>query len=68
MTKSGLRQSIGDPGVFYTKEIIIATHVDDMAAFAPKKDNIDKTESTIEQHVELKKLGQPTKLLEMELT
>lgn len=67
MTKSRLCQSIGDSGVFYTKEIIIATHVDDMAAFASKKDDIDKTESKIEQHVKLEKLGQPIKLLGMEL-
>ena len=70
MTKSGLRQCIGDPGVFKTKEpdyAIIATHVDDMAIFAPKETTITKIESAIEQHVELEKLGLPTKLLGMEL-
>ena len=69
MIKSGLQQSIGDPGVFFKeKTIIIATHVDDMAAFAPKREDLDKVESRIEQHVELEKLGMPTKLLGMELT
>ena len=69
MTKSGLVQSIGDPGVFLKKgSIIIATHVDDMAAFSLNKETITTTESAIEQHVELEKLGQPTKLLGMELT
>ena len=44
VAKSGLQQSIGDRGVFFKKEkekkepaIIIATHVDDMAVFAPKE-------------------------------
>ena len=68
MTKSGLRQSIGDPGVFYKEGLIIATHVDDMAAFAPKTNSLDKIEAKIECHVELEKLGIPTKLLGMELT
>ena len=73
MGKSGLQQSIGDPGVFYKKgeklpDIIIATHVDDMAAFATKETTIKEAESAIEQHVELEKLGLPTKLLGMELT
>ena len=67
MTKSGLRQCIGDPGVF-TGPVTIATHVDDMAGFATTGEDLDKIESAIEQHVELEKLGQPTKLLGMELT
>ena len=68
MTKSGLQRSIGDPEVFYKKgSIIIATHVDDMAAFAPKESTITTTELAIEQYVELEKLGQPSKLLGMEL-
>ena len=71
MTKSGLQQCIGDPGVFKGRNpnsVIIATHVDDMAAFAPIERNLDETELAIEQYVELEKLGQPTKLLGMELT
>ena len=48
--------------------IVIVTHVDDMAAFVPKETTIKETESAIEEHVELEKLGQPTKLLGMELT
>ena len=69
MMKSGLSQCIGDPEVFLKKgSIIIATHVDDMAAFAPIESSIRETELAIEQHVELEKLGQPTKLLGMELT
>ena len=73
MNKAGLQQSIGDPRVFFKKEhkgpsIIIATHVDDMAAFAPNEATITIIESAIEEHVELEKLGQPAKLLGMELT
>ena len=68
MRKSGLQQSVGDPGVFFTKEIIIATHVDDMAAFTNKRQSLDQVQASIEQHVELEKLGTPTKLLGMELT
>ena len=68
MTKSGLLQSIGDPGVFFKKRsIIMATHVDDMAAFAPEKPTIEEIESKIKHHVELEKLGTPAKLREMEL-
>ena len=71
MTKFGLQQCIGDPGVFKMKHpdfAIIATHVDDMAIFAPKETTITTIELAIEQHVELEKLGIPTKLLGMELT
>ena len=74
MTKSGLQQCIGDPGVFKRGKpndpnfTIIATHVDDMAGFATNKGSLDKVESAIEQHVELEKLGTPAKLLGMELT
>ena len=69
MGKAGLQQSIGDPGVFLKREaIIIATHVDDMAAFAPDEGTITTTESMIEKYVELEKLGQPAKLLGMELS
>ena len=73
MKKSGLQQSIGDPGVFFKKgtkgpTIIIATHVDDMATFAPLETTINEIEASIEQHVELEKLGIPAKLLGMELT
>ena len=38
-----------------------------MAAFASKEADLDKAETMVEQHVELEKLGQPTKLLRMEL-
>ena len=60
MTKSGLHQSIGDSGVFFRKgeikrpSIIIATHVDDMAAFAPIESTIRETELAIEQHANSK--------------
>ena len=44
MNKSGLVQSVGDPGVFLKrKSIIIATHVDDMAAFSPNEEIITAT-------------------------
>ena len=70
MTQVGLRQSIGDPGCFYNQKtgLIISTHVDDMMAVAPKKDQLNDIEVAIEHHVELDKLGIPTKLLGMELT
>ena len=74
MKKSGLQQSIGDLGVFCKKgkerepAIMIATHVDDMAVFTPKETTIQEAKTAIGQHVELKKLGQPTKLLGMELS
>ena len=71
MAKSRLQQCIGDPGVFKRKgldQIIIATHVDDMAAFSPSKKILEEVESKIEQYVELEKLGILTKLLGMELT
>ena len=67
MNKSGLRQCIGDPGVF-TGSVTIATHVDDMAGFATTKEALDKIELAIEKHIELEKLGIPTKLPGMELT
>ena len=67
MVKSGLRQCIGDPGVF-TRTITIATHMDDMAGFATTAEALDKIEVSMEKHVELEKLGTPTKLLGMELT
>ena len=67
MTKSGLRQCIGNPGVF-TGLVTIATHVDDMAGFATTEEALNNIELAIEQHVELERLGTPTKLLGMELT
>ena len=68
MNKAGLQQSIGDPGVFFKKGVIIATHVDDMAAFTNNQQSLDQVQTSIERQVELEKLGIPTKLLGMELT
>ena len=71
MTKSGLQQCIGDPGVFQMKHpdlAIVTTHVDDMAIFAPKEATITTIELAIERYVEHEKLGTPAKLLGMELT
>lgn len=69
MTKSGLQQSIEDPGVFFRNQaIIIATHIDYMATISPNQEIIKETESTISQYVELEKLRTPSKLLGMELT
>ena len=45
MTKSGIHQCIGDPGVFQKKKpnfAIIATHVDDMAIFCPREETISE--------------------------
>ena len=70
MNQVKLRQSIGDPGCFYNHEtgLIISTHVDDMMAVAPIEQYLNDIEMAIEHHVELDKLGIPTKLLGMELT
>ena len=70
MTKTAhLTQCIGDPGCFYSTErsIIISTHVDDMAGYGSPKALL-AFEKVVELEVELEKLGQPTKLLGMELT
>ena len=48
MNKSGLQQSIGDPGVFFKEGIIIATHVDDMAAFTNDQQSLDQVQASIE--------------------
>ena len=69
MTQVGLQQSMGDPGCFYNQNlgIIIRTHVDDMMAVTPTESQLDDIEKAIEHHVELDKLGNPKKLLGMEL-
>ena len=63
---AGLQQSISDPGCFYGPEIIISTHVDDMAGYGSARALYD-FESNVEKEVELEKLGQPAILLGMEL-
>ena len=68
MVRIGLQQSIGDPGCFHKNGLIISTHVDDMMAIVPTERQLNDIEIAIEQHVELDKLGIPTKLLGMELT
>ena len=74
MTNVGYVQCIGDPGCFYSKETknggpnaIISTHVDDMAGYGTPAALL-AFEKAVELEVELEKLGQPTKLLGMELT
>ena len=67
MTNAGYTQLIGDPGCFQGDNIIISTHVDDMAGYGTPK-ALTTFEKAIELEVELEKLGQPTKLLGMELT
>ena len=70
MINAGYTQSIGDPGCFYQGQparIVISTHVDDMAGYGPPH-LLAAFEKAIEKEVELEKLGQPTKLLGMELT
>ena len=74
MANAGYIQCIGDPGCFYSQEIsktgipivIISTHVDDMARYRTPA-ALTAFEKAVETEVELDKLGQPTKLLGMEL-
>ena len=69
MTTAGLTQCMGDPGCFYLPEhlqLIVNTHVDDMAGYGTPE-TLLAFEKAMEQEVELEKLGQPTKLLGMEL-
>ena len=73
MTKAGYTQCTGDPGCFYHStpsgipKAIISTHVDDMAGYGTPEALLE-FEKAVELEVELEKLGQPTKLLGMELT
>ena len=67
ITAAGLTQCIGDPGCFKGPGIIVSTHVDDMAGYGTPK-ALTAFEKAVETEVELEKLGQPTKLLGMELT
>ena len=67
MTNAGLSQCIGDPGCFKTKDLIVSTHVDDMAGYGTPA-ALTAFEKAVELEVELEKLGRPTKLLGMELT
>ena len=73
MTSVGYVQSIGDTGCFNRPthsgipEAVISTHVDDMAGYGTLK-ALTAFEKAVEREVELEKLGQPTKLLGMELT
>ena len=64
---AGVTQSIGDPGCFRGPGIIVSTHVDNMAGYGTLK-ALATFEKAVETEVELEKLGQPTKLLGMELT
>ena len=68
MTNAGLTQCIGDPGCFngYHGNRIVSTHVDDMAGYGTPE-ALTAFERAVEREVELEKLGQPTKLLGMEL-
>ena len=63
---AGLTQCIGDPRCFKGPGIIISTHVDDMAGYGTPA-ALAAFEKAVETEVELEKLGQPTKLLGMEL-
>ena len=66
MTKAGLQQCIGDPGCFQNKDLIVSTHVDDMARYGTIT-ALEAFEKAVESEVELEKLGRPTRLLGMEL-
>lgn len=67
-------QCVGDPGCFYLlgppeqqPTLIVSTHRDDVAGYGIPA-VIEAFEKAVESEVELDKLGQPTKLLGMELT
>ena len=65
-TTAGLTQCIGDPACFKGPGIIVSTYVNDMAGYRIPK-ALQAFERAVETEVELEKLGQPTKLLGMEL-
>ena len=67
MIQTGYTQCVGDPRCFQSTNIIISTHVDDMAGYGTPA-ALSTFEKAVEQEVELEKLGKPTKLLGMELT
>ena len=69
MKIAGLDQCIRDPRCFKSPkgDLIISTHVDDMAGYGTPT-ALSAFEKIVEKEVELEKLGQPTKLLGMELT
>ena len=67
MTNAGLQQCVGDPGCFRTKDLVVSTHVDDMAGYGTPE-ALKAFEKAVENEVELDKLGRTTKLLGMELT
>ena len=66
MNKAGLSQCVGDPGCFKKRDLIVCTHIDDMAGYGTPTP-LAVFEKAVEPEVELEKLGQPTKLLGMEL-
>ena len=67
MANARLQQCIGDPGCFQTKNLVVSTHVDDMAGYGTLE-ALEAFEKAVGSEVELDKLGKPTKLLGMELT
>ena len=75
MKNVGYTQCICDPRCCYSQErtkteipvAIIITHVDDMAGYGALTALIT-FEKAVEREVELEKMGQPTKLLGMEIT
>ena len=68
-TTAGLTHCVGDPGCFKSskEDLIVSTHVDDMAGDGTTA-ALAAFKKAVESEVELNKLGQPTKLLGMELT
>ena len=52
MQQAGLKQRIGDPGVFTGPTV---------TGFANSDEDLDNIEGSIEEHVELEKLGLGTK-------
>ena len=64
---AGLQSRIGDTGCFDRPEIIISTHVDDIAGYGSAK-ALSKFKSNVGKELQLDKLRQPAVLLGMELT
>ncbi|KAI5781316.1 hypothetical protein DFH27DRAFT_529309 [Peziza echinospora] len=67
LSQAKLHPSFGDEVVFYGKQQIVGSLVDNLVAIAPNDDILDKTGHELGKTVTLEKQGRPTKLLGMEV-